>query len=135
MEIVIAFMLCVLAAFVYMKREDNDFAKLLKLQQDNASRLESIEKQILAWDEFKSAQRNVSEHLSTQIGEAEVKIQAIKDAPPPVMHLKLDHAVPITVVVKRDAPPPTVGKGVSSLIPTAPDSLLKRAGVKKGLNQ
>lgn len=136
---VLSIVIMVAAVFIYLKREDTDFAKLLRKISDTDGKLASIQSDL---EEFQRTQRNVCAHLSTEVGELQGRAGILEERPR-TMELQITKSVPFSVVVKKPAvkkiaaSPKEIGNGAGALIPNSP--MLNRAGIrsqkKSELNQ
>lgn len=126
---VLSMVIMVASVFIYLKREDTDFAKLLRKISDTDGKLASIQSDL---EEFQRTQRNVCAHLSTEVGELQGRAGVLEERPR-TMELQITKSVPFSVVVKKPvakkAAVATVGKGAGALIPDSP--MLNRAGIRQ----
>lgn len=138
MEGILFFFACcffVASIVIYMRREDNDYAKLLKKFESVENSNADLETK---FNTFAEGQRNICAHLGTEVGDTLSRVRKLEDRPSS-MNVNFPKSIkfdPVKLLVTREAPPaaptktvPPMGAGKAALFPKG-ESLLNKAGIK-----
>lgn len=141
MEGILFFFACCLfvaSIVIYMRKEDNDYAKLLKKFEPIENSITDLETKL---NGFIDAQRNLCAHMTSDIGDTMSKVRELEHRPTSMSvnfpkSIKFD---PVQLIIKKEAlPAPTVQspkpRGIDAVIPQG-KSLLDRAGIKTKLKK
>lgn len=103
----------IVAAVLFLKREDNDFKKFVDIMGDTRSRLEGVEKSIagIALNQSQQCGSLAADivSLKSQID----RIEKVAKEPMPVS-VTFPHAVPVSIVGRRE-----IGRGKAALLDRA----------------